>query len=76
MKNLSTVGTSRQEIIARWRLFHPENKINAVGQGNNGKSTILAKRINKALVYSLSVHSRTMLLLDDLRVQAKKTSRK
>jgi hypothetical protein len=55
MKNLSVSGESRQEIIARWRFFHPDNKINAVGQGNNGKSTILAKRLNKSLVHSLSV---------------------
>lgn len=67
MKNLSDLGTSKQEIIERWRLHHPNNKVLAVGQANNGKSTFLAKRINKRLVHHLSTYSRVMLMLEGMR---------
>lgn len=64
MKNLSTFGTSRQEIIERWEILHPGNKPVAVGQDNNGKSTVLSEEINKRLVYYIAIFSRGMLLLE------------
>lgn len=66
MKNLSTLENTTAAINKRWDLHHPNKKLIAAGQGNNGKTTILAKKIDKTLIRQLVAYSKFMLLLPDL----------
>jgi hypothetical protein len=61
MENIKPLNLSDEQIISRWRVYHPNDSIKAVGKGNSGLNTVLDEEIDLDLVRYITIYTQFMV---------------